>query len=327
VTPEELRTELEAGTVRAAYLVVGEELLYRDDALAAIRSAVLSSGPVDFNFEKLEADASPATLIDSIRTLPVMAPYRLVVLRNPESARGGGRALTDALGALVSELGTGEVASGGAVLVVNTPKVDRRSRWVKAFGASGVVTCDPPRRTREVVAFVRSEAERQGVRLGRGAAEALAERLGPQLLALRQEIAKAALLAGEGQTVTIANVTAGTSDVAEESIWDLTDAIGEGHSADALSVLAKLVRAGAPAPVVLGALVSHYRRLLRVRSGAPPAGPPFVRKKLERQAARYTPARLLACLRAIHETDTAIKGAGVLRPESALERLVIGLAS
>ena len=326
MTPDELRAELAAGTVRPAYLVVGEELLYRDDALAAIQSAVLSSGPVDFNFEMLEADASPAALIDATQTLPVMAPYRLVLLRNPEGARGGGQALTDALGALVKDLGGGEVAPGSAVLVVNALKVDRRSRWVKAFAASAIVACDPPRRSREVVAFVRAEAERQDVSLGRGAAEALAERVGPQLLALRQEIAKAALLAGECQTVTTAHVAAGTIDVAEESIWDLTDAIGEGRSADALSVLAKLIKAGAPAPVVLGSLVSHFRRLLRVRSGAPPQGPPFVKKKLEGQARRYTPARLLSCLRAIHETDTAIKGAGVLRPETALERLVIGLA-
>ena len=127
--------------------------------------------------------------------------------------------------------------------------------------------------------------------------------------------------------MTTAHVAAGTIDIAEESIWDLTDAIGEGRPTDALSLLAKLNKAGSPAPVILGSLVSHFRRLLRVRSGAPAQGPPFVRKKLEGQARRYTMRRLLACLRAIHQTDTAIKGAGALRPETSLERLVIGLAS
>ena len=326
MTPDELLAELDSGTVRPAYLVVGEETLYRDDAQAAIRSAVLSSGPVDFNIEKLGADASPGELIDAMQTLPVMAPYRLVLLRNPEGVRGGARALTDALGTVVGEIGADGASAGSAVLVVNTPKVDRRSRWVKAFARSAIVACEPPKRSRDVVDFIRAEASRQDVTLGRGVAEALAERVGPQLLVLRQEIAKAALLAGEGQSVNTAHVAAGSIDVAEESIWDLTDAIGEGRCADALSVLAKLTRAGAPAPVVLGSLVSHFRRLLRVRSGVPPQGPPFVKKKLEGQARRYTSRRLLACLRAIHQTDTAIKGAGALRPETALERLVIGLA-
>ncbi len=213
------------------------------------------------------------------------------------------------------------------MLAVISAKVDKRERWVKAFGSHAFVECDPPRRAREVVSFVRAEAERQGVDIARGVAEALAERVGPQLLLLRQEIAKAALLAGEDQKVTPAHIAAGTGEFAEEPIWDLTDAIGEGRSADALALLAKLMRAGAAPPVMLGSLASHFRRLLRVRSGASVQGPPFVRKKLEGQARGFTLARLLACLRAIHETDTAIKGAGALRPEIALERLVIGLVS
>ena len=57
---------------------------------------------------------------------------------------------------------------------------------------------------------------------------------------------------------------------------------------------------------------------------------PYLRyhvKKLQRQAGRYSMGRLEACLGFIHRTDTAIKGAGSLAPELALERLVIALAS
>jgi len=57
------------------------------------------------------------------------------------------------------------------------------------------------------------------------------------------------------------------------------------------------------------------------------AGPPFVLRKLERQAGRYAPARLQSALRAIHEADLALKGQGALRPELALERLVLGLSA
>ena len=251
-----------------------------------------------------------------------------LVHEHPEGARGAaGRGLTDALHEVAKELGSGVAPQGSTVLIVVAAKVDRRARWVKVFGSAATVVCDPPKRTRDITAFACDEAKRQGVSIARGTAEALAERVGPQLLLLRQELAKAALLAGPDQTVTPVHIAAGTSDVAEEPIWDLTDAIGEGRSADALASLAKLMRAGAPPPVVLGSLVSHFRRLLRLCSGAPVQGPPFVRRKLEGQAKRFTSARLLACLRAIHETDMAIKGAGALRPEIALERLVIGLAS
>jgi len=323
VTPEDLRVELAAGTLRPAYLVAGEEPLLRDDAVAALREAVLRDGPEEFNSDRLEGAAtSPATLLDAVRSLPVLAPRRLVVLRDPEAARGGERRLPEAVADIVAELKEGSET----VLVVVAARVDGRARWVKAFGAEARIDCDPPRRAREIAAFARAEAERQGVDLEPGAADLLAERVGPQLMMLRQEIAKAALLAGPGETVSRAHVGVGTADVAEEPIWDLTDAIGEGRAADALGVLAKLLRAGAPPPVVLGALANHFRRLLRVRAGGRVAAAPFVRRKLERQAGRYRERRLLACLRAIQQADLALKGAGGLRPELVLERLVMGLA-
>ena len=92
-------------------------------------------------------------------------------------------------------------------------------------------------------------------------------------------------------------------------------------------MLGRMLAGGAPGPVVLGSLASHFRKLSRVRAGASVPGPPFVVKKLERQARRYAPERLSACLDAIHGADLALKGAGTMRPEMALERLVLGLAS
>ena len=322
MSPEELAAELARGQLRPAYLLAGEEALLRDDAVAAIRAAALAGAPVDFNLDRLDAEAiGPGQLIEAVRTLPVMAPRRLVELRDPSAGRAG-----QLLGDAIVESLTGLAPDGPTVLVVVAARADARARWVKAFGTA-VVRCDPPRRGRELVAFVEREARRQQVELERGAAELLAERVGAQLLMLRQEIAKAALMAGPGGRVKRAHVAAGTGDVAEEPIWDLTDAVGGGRTPEALVVLARLLRAGAPPPVLLGALASQFRRLLRIASGERVGGPPFVLRKLESQARRFSRARLLACMRAIHETDAALKGATALAPEQALERLVIALAS
>jgi DNA polymerase-3 subunit delta len=213
-----------------------------------------------------------------------------------------------------------------SVLVVAASRADKRQRWVKAFGKA-VVVCEAPKRSRDLAAFVQEEATRQDVVLERGVAEALAERVGPQLMLLRNEIAKLALLAGPGETVSRAHVGAGTALSAEEPIWDLTDAIGEGRSADALRVLGRLLAAGEAPPLLLGALVSHFRRLARTAAGAEVPGPPFVRKKLAAQARRYGAARLRSALAALQETDLALKGAGHLKPELSLERLVLALAA
>lgn len=321
----ELTRELAKGQIRPAYLLAGEEPLLRDDALGAIRSAVLDGSADDFNLDRLDGARSSAdTLRDSVRALPVMAQRRLVLLVEPEGAGGNaGKEFASALAEVVRELSDQQET----VLVVSAAKVDKRLAWVKAFrDPAALIPCDPPKRANEVVAFVRSEAKRQDVAFEDGAAELLAERIGPLLLLLRQEIAKVALLAGEGETVGRAHVEASTSHLAEDSIWDLMDAIGDGRGALAVMLLGRMARTGAPAPVVLGSLASHFRKLARIHSGGSVAGPPFVVKKLQRQARRFRGARLLQCLEAIHATDTALKGASSMPPEMALERLVIGLS-
>ncbi|MBW2295262.1 MAG: hypothetical protein JRG94_23580 [Deltaproteobacteria bacterium] len=282
----ELSKELAKGTLRPAYLLGGEEPLLRDDALAAVRSIVLDGTANDFNLDRLDGrTTSPDQLRDSVRALPVMAQHRLVILVEPEAARGAaGKQMGTVLAEVVAEL----AEQRETVLVVTAAKIDKRLAWVKAFKAPAV---------------------------------------GPRLLMLRQELSKIALLVGSaGEPVLREHVAASTSHVAEESIWDLMDAIGDGRGALALMLLTRMAGTGAPAPVVLASLASHFRKLSRLRTGGAVPGPPFVVKKLQRQARRFNSGRLLKCLEVIHETDTALKGAGALPPDLALERLVVGLS-
>ncbi len=305
-------------------LLAGSESLLRDDTLRAIRAQVLPPGAADFNLDRLSGDTATASALrDAVGTLPVLADRRLVILRDPEVRSGArGAELTNALVEIVAELSVQQ----SIVLVVTASRVDGRAKWVKAFVDPAVrVDCEPPRGQRALASFVKREASRQGVALDNDAIELFLERIGPQLMMLRQEIAKAALLAGPGQPVSRAHVDVATSPVVEQPIWQITDAIGEGRRADALLQLSRMIGNGAPEMVVLGSLAAHFRKLARLRSGGNISGPPFLTRKLESQARRYTLPRLRSCLDAIHQTDVALKGATALRPELALERLVIGL--
>ena len=325
MTPEALHAELEDGKLRPAYLLAGAEALHRDESLAAIRAAALGAAANDFDFERLDGErSSPAQLLDALRALPVLAARRLVVLREPEARKGKSEALLLALANALPEL----AGQSQTLLVVVAARVDRRSSWVRAFEApAALVACDPPKDGRPVAAFATGEARRQGIALGPGAAEALADAVGPQLLRLRSELEKAALLAGPGQRVTREHVRTAVSAVAEEKLWDLTDATFEGRSADALGALARLLGAGVPAPVLLGSFATQLRKLVRVRAGEAPSGHPMVVRRLEAQARRHSLARLLAGLRAAVEADERLKGRGSLPAELVLERLVLGLSS
>jgi DNA polymerase-3 subunit delta len=324
--PADLSSELAKGTIRPAYLVAGAEPLLRDDAVAAIRAAVLTGAASDWNLDRLAGEStSPGALQDAVRALPVMAPHRLVLLVEPERRRGAGaKALTDAVADVVGEV----AAQQGTVLVVVAEKADRRARWVKAFAdPATIVDCEPPRAGRALVAFIKAEARLQGIAFEEAAAGLLAERIGPQLMLLRQEIAKCGLLAGEGVSVTSAHVADSTSSVAEQPIWDLTDAIGERQLGRAIQILARLQASGAAAPMLLGVLAGHFRKLALVKEGRAVAGPPFVVRKLESQSNRFTRRGLRDGLDRIHAADTALKGMGTLSPEMTLEDLVIELTA
>lgn len=321
----ELEKELAKGKLRPAYLLAGEEPLLRDAALLAVRTAVLDGSADDFNFVRLDGRSTTLDqLYDSVRALPVMAQHRLVILTEPEAARGAaGKRTCEALAELVAELAD----QSETILVVTAAKVDKRLAWVKAFKApAAVVDCAPPKGAKALESFIAGEALAQGITYEPGVPEMLAERIGPRLLMLRQELSKIALLAGAGERVSRDHVAQSTSHVAEDSIWDLMDAIGEGRGALALMLLSRMVGTGAPAPLVLASLASHFRKLSRLRTGGSVPGPPFVVKKLQGQARRFTANRLLKCLEAIHDTDTALKGASALPPDLALERLVVGLS-
>jgi DNA polymerase-3 subunit delta len=325
MTGAELLEELASRPPRPAYLLTGSEPLLRDDAMEAIEAAVLGEGPRDFNLDRLEVGkVTPGRLEEALASLPVMAPRRLVILR--ESEGRGAKLTAEWTGALEAWLST---MSDGAtnVLVVVVAKADRRSRWVKAFrDPAAVVDCDPPRGARDLARFLGEEAKRQGIRLDADAAGLLGERIGPQLLLLRQEIEKASLLAGPGETVERRHVEASVAAVAEEPIWDLTDAIGQGRMAVAVDLLARMTAQGAAPPALLGALASHFRKLVRASEGEPVAGPPFVVRKIEEQARRYPARRLVTCLRAIHRADVELKGGSPMSPDRALEQLVLSLA-
>ena len=114
--------ELRAGRVRGAYLLAGGEALVRDDALAALEQAVLAGAPREFNRDRLDGEtASAGELLDAVRTLPVLAARRLVILREPEARWSA--ALVEALPDVVRELAEGPGA-GATVLVVCAAEPD-----------------------------------------------------------------------------------------------------------------------------------------------------------------------------------------------------------
>lgn len=103
--------------------------------------------------------------------------------------------------------------------------------------------------------------QQHGVKLERGAAEALVELVGPEFGLLDQGLAKMALLLRPNEKATPAQVQAIVGGWRSQSIWDLTDAAAEGKTAESLQQLDRLLFAG-EAPLALLAQMSFTLRRL-----------------------------------------------------------------
>jgi DNA polymerase-3 subunit delta len=310
-------------------LLVGDEELLRDAALAELRAASIADGPRDFNEDRFDFAAGAldgARVLDAAYTLPVLSPRRLVRVRGLDDRRAAGfveRVLPAYL----------DRPSPTTCLVLEAAKVDRRLRWVKrAIEIGELRECSGPRRPAEARDWVEARIRALGKRPARGAAAALVERIGLDTDRLAQEVAKASLYVGDRGEITADDFAEVTGEARPLALYELTDAIGERDLVGSLRRLGRLLDQGEPPLVLLAALANHFRRLVRARDCHPfePAEiarrlalHPFAAEKLAEQARRFDARRLRACLAATRVADAAIKGAEPLAPRFALERLVL----
>jgi DNA polymerase-3 subunit delta len=314
-------------------LVVGRELALRDAEVSRLREAALAGGLRDFNEDRFDLAAAgfdPAQVIEVARTHPVMAPRRFVLVRGMGDRRAA-RFTDELLPAYLQD------PSPGTVLVLEAEQLDRRLRWVKQLVAQGaLIECSGPRGAAEIRAWIERELRERGRRPLKGAAAALADQVGGDVDALRSEIDKLCLYAGERVEIGPDDVSAMTGQLRPLAVYDLTDQLGARQAGPALHTLARLLDQGEPPLALLGVLANHFRRLVRARECRPLEAEivqqrlgihPFAARKLAEQARRFDLRRLRQCLDAVRLTDEALKGAEPLTPRQAIERLVLAVCA
>lgn len=331
------------------YAVDGVSVLV-DEFVRAIRSTVFppEAAGVDFNFDQLTGpETSWARVLDTAQTLPAFALRRLVIVHQANvllEPRGRGERAKEeadrAVEALSAYLEAPSVTT--TLVLVARDKWDGRLRAHKALKKADVLVRFEPPREREMPALLRERAKVLGAVLEPDAARALVAAVGTDLATAIKSLEQLWLYVGpeSGQPITRADVDAVVSDVREENVFQLMDAIAGGQRGEALAGLHKIFalareRNDAIAFRTFGLLARQYRNLLGARAaldaGARPGDlpkllgvPPFAADKLVDLARHGSAGRLARALASIAATDRAFKG-GVLDHPRALERLVLAL--
>ena len=255
-----------------------------------------------------------AQIADAVRTLPMMAPRRVVLVFQAETllvpkreSEAATRAL-DELEALVRN------PEPHATLVFVAAPLDRRTKmWKLLQKHATVVECGVVEDLAAAQRWVRARVAKDGFEIDPAAARLLGELAGFPAYArdkgprgdvrrLRAEADRVMLYALGAQNITVDDVRQIAGPRMLQDPWAMTSAIEAGQPAEALRQLALLLDAGGEPPMILGQLG------WLVRSKFPMIAPRGVRDAID----------------AVFRTDLDLKrSAGEARV--LLERLVVEL--
>jgi DNA polymerase-3 subunit delta len=264
--PEQLEARLRK-QLDPVYFISGDEPLRVLEAADAVRSAAQLQGYSEREVMTVQTGFDWDALASSADSMSLFAERRVIDLRLPTGKPGdaGARALRAYTERLPED----------TLLLVTAGKLEpaaRKSKWLQAMGAAGVVVQVWPLNAQEFHAWVQARMRRRGLEPTREAVALLADRVEGNLLACVQEIDKLYLLQGGGP-VTAENVLALVADNARYDVYGLVDSALAGQAARGVRMLHGLDAEGTPAPVVLWALAREIRQLAAmaavVASGRP----------------------------------------------------------
>lgn len=342
------------------HVLYGPDEFRASEALRLLRGKLDEDGSLSTNTSTLAGrNLKPHELIQHASALPFLAPARLVIVEGLLTAAGGRKGVVEAWQSFLDFLPL-MPETNHVVLLEPPPRRERGSerRDRDAVGRSPLLTALKQRPNvmvtefqelkswarggpSEVAQWLQDRAVRQGISIEPRAIEALGELVGANLRALAGELEKLATFT-DGRTITADDVHLLTPQAREEVIFDLVDAVVEGHAARGLTILRDMMtRETASAGTVQVMIARQLRLLVRatellearasqddVASTIGVRGYPLT--KLMRQARATNSQAAEAGLRAAEAADHAVK-TGRLQSDKAdvlaLELLVVQLAA
>ena len=303
LTPSAFRQQIKSGRIEPVYLFVGADEGEKS-ALVSELTALIEEGLRAFNVDRFyggEALATGVAIVDAARTLPLMAPRRVIIVLQAELLLVPKRD-TQAT-ARDQETLTTYIKSPGShacVAFVAGSLDERRTLPKLLVKSAAVVRCDGLADPAEAARWLRDMAQSRNTTIEPRAIQRFIERAAGDAARLRTDAERLFLYASGRKTVTAADVEAITTEVNLTSgEWAVTGAIERGAGAEALRELAAQLDAGAAPYMILGQLAWCART-------------------------KIDPRRVPAAIEAVFRTDLALKSSGG-DPRVLLERLVVEL--
>mgnify|MGYP006267347567 FL=1 len=328
-TVAEIRKQIKSGKTGPLYLLEGDDLQSRHD-LGLEFANVVDEGLQAFNVQSFYANEATnqgareqliGALLSNARTLPMMAPRRVIVVHEADRLLAPKRGKDDEDGETVVPAGKGGKAKRVALtpaeeleayvehpesmttLVFVSGPLDANRRIVKLLRKhADVVDCGSLHDAREAATWITKRVEKDELTIEAKAITLLLQATGLTLGRIRPEVEKLILYAAGESTISVAHVRDLVVPQDEsDGTFALMDAVQNANAARALREVSIMIDGGVQPPVILGQLRAATVKLrpdARVKNG----------------------------LEAVFRTDQAIKSSAGT-PQYLLECLVVELCA
>lgn len=257
MTPQEFETSLKKGKVPTICFIFGEEQFLVERAVHALLERAIDPTLKDFNFNLFFGNESKGVdIIDAAQTLPMFSDRRAVLVKRAEQLKA------DALEVMLPYI---KNPAPGTCLLLTGTKIDQRKKFFIELKKHGELIEYKRFYDNKLTGFIQSEAVVQDKPIDSAAAELLAMLIGNNLQELSSQIEKLAVYAGSKQRITVDDVRTMASSSKAFTTFELAKYLGLRDVTNSIRSLDALFLNGEGAPMMIGALTSHFRKIWRVR--------------------------------------------------------------
>jgi len=315
------------GEKGGVFFLFGDDRFRKEEEGRALVEWHLDPTTREFNFDPLRG---PEVSVDELATIlatpPLMAEWRVVLLREVEALASSSRA-REVLLEVVKDPPPGLAL----ILMAAIPKgsTAKLYRDLKRFARS----VEYPRvEPNDVPGWILEwAATRHGREMSEEAARALGAGVGTDLGALARELEKLHNLVEEGQPIGIEAVRKVGTQIPSEDRWVWMDRVGRREFGDALDGLEILMAQGETGVGLTIGLTTHLMRIALARAAGREALQPYIPPKqtwllsrLVGQARRWSMEELEDAILGLRRVDRLLKSSG-LPDDQILEEWLLGL--
>lgn len=322
--PDVVLRNLKSGKRGGVFFLYGEEEHLKDEMANAIVDAHLDPSTRDFNFDSLRGtDVTPETLASIAATPPMMAEWRVVVVRDAQGLAANAR-----MRSVVEDFLKKPIPGLALIMVATLPQQSKAAIYEK-LKKEAISMAFPQLSMSEVPDWLRARSENEGYELDVDAARAMAAAIGSELGILIQELKKLYGYVQERRRITLDDVKQAVGGIPRQNRWEWFDMLGDRKFADARNGLPVLLDGGESGVGLVIGIGTHFLRLAVIAHGGEKALeqalPPYQKwlaGRLSKQARRWKPAELDHALEDLLRADRLLKSTN-LGDHAILEELIL----